>query len=75
MYPIALVRHSFFRWLEPFLDDLKQLVSVGDWNVILYPKMNKGRWGASGSSRCDSSLIDLLAEFNFVDRFHLDHPG
>ena len=36
-------------------------------------KIDKGRWGASGSGRCVSSLIDLLTEFDLVDRFRLDH--
>ena len=28
-----------------------------------------------GSDWCESSLIDLLDEHDFVDRFRLDHPG
>ena len=39
------------------------------------PKIDKGGQGASGSDRCESSLIDLLAKHDLVDRFCLDHPG
>ena len=35
-------RRSFFRLLEPFLDDLKRLVLVGDWNAVLDPKIRPG---------------------------------
>ena len=41
-------RYSFFRRLEPFLDNSKQLVLVGDWNVILDPKIDKGEQRARG---------------------------
>ena len=68
-------RLSFSRRLEPFLDDSKRLVLVGDLNAILDPKIEKGGRGARGSERCESSLIDFLAEFDFIDRFRLDHPG
>ena len=67
-------RRSFFWRLGPFLDNSKQLVLVGDWNAILDPKLDKGGRGASGSDRCKSSLIDLLADRSLVDRFRLDHP-
>ena len=66
-------RRSYFWWLGPFLDDPKQIVLVGDWNAILDPKIDKGNRGASGSARCESSLINLQAEFDLIDRFHLDH--
>ena len=46
---------------------------MGDWNVILDPNLDRGGRGASGSDRCESSLIDLLAKHDLVDRFHLDH--
>ena len=68
-------RRSFFRRLEPFLDDSKQLVLMGDWNAILDPKVDKGGRGARGLGRCESSLIDFLTELDFIDRFRLDHPG
>ena len=68
-------RRSFFRRLGPFLDDLKRTVLVGDWNAILDAKIDKGCLGASGSARCESSLIDLLTEFDLMDRFRLDHLG
>ena len=68
-------RRSFFWQLEPFLDDLKRLVLMGDWNAILDPKVDKGGRGTSGLGRCESSLIDFLAEFDLIDRFRLDHPG
>ena len=47
---------------------------MGDWNAIFDPKLNKGRQDARGLYSCESSLIDLLAEFDLVDRFHPDHP-
>ena len=34
-------RRSFFRRLEPFLDNSKWVVLVGDWNAILDPKLDK----------------------------------
>ena len=68
-------RCSFFRRLGLFLDDPKWTVLEGDWNVILNPKIDKGGWGANGSGRCESSLIDLMAKFDLIDRFHLDHLG
>ena len=37
----AVERVSFFCRLAPFLDNLKQLVLMGDWNVILDPKIDK----------------------------------
>ena len=67
-------RRSFFQRLRSFLDASKRTVLVGDWNVILNPNIYTG-WGASRLGRCDSSLINLLAEFDLIDRFHLDHPG
>ena len=54
-------RRSFFRRLGLFLDDSKQIVLMVDWNVILDPKLVKGGRGASGSDRCESGLIDLVA--------------
>ena len=68
-------RRSFFRRLEPFLDDPKRRVLVGDWNAIINPKIDKGGRGARESGRCNSSLIDLLAEFYLADGFRLDYPG
>ena len=29
------------RWLESFLDDLKRIVQVGDWNAILDTKIDR----------------------------------
>ena len=68
-------RHSFLWWLGPFLDDSKWLLLMDDWNAILDPKLDKDRRGASGSDRWESSLINLLVEFDLVDRFRLDYPG
>ena len=68
-------RHSFFWQLEPFLDHLKRLVLMGDWNAILDPKLDKGGRGASGLETCESSPIDFLAEFDLINRFRLDHSG
>ena len=67
MRPFLLARDA------PFSDDSKWLVLVGDWNVIL-DKIDKGRRDASGLGRCKSSLIDLLAKFDLINRFCLDHP-
>ena len=39
---------------------------MGDWNVILDPKLDKGGRDASGLDRCESSLIDLLANHDLV---------
>ena len=64
---------SFGGWSR-FLDDSKRLVLIGDWNAILDPKVDKGRRGARGLGRCESSLIDFFAEFDLIDRFRLDHP-
>ena len=34
-------RRSFFWRLEPFFDDLKRIILVGDWNAIFDPKIDK----------------------------------
>ena len=68
-------RRSFFRQLEPFLDDRKRIILVGDWNTILDPKIDKAGRGISGSDRCESCLIDLMARYDLVDRFRVDHSG
>ena len=41
MVNITDERRFFFQWLRLFLDDLGWLVLVGDWNVILDPKINR----------------------------------
>ena len=71
---IAAKRVSFYWWLAPFLDDRKRLVLMGDWNVILDPKIDRVRRGPRWSGRCESILIDFMALHNLVDRFRLDHP-
>ena len=68
-------RRSFHRRLEPFLGGSKRLILMGDWNAILDPKVDKDGRGARRLERCESSLIDFLAEFDLIDRFRLDHPG
>ena len=68
-------RVPFFRWLAPFLDDMKRLVLMGDWNAILDPKIDKVGRGASRLGRCESRLAGLVTHHNLVDRFRLDHPG
>ena len=70
---IAAERRPFFRRLGPFLNDQKWLVLVGDWNVTFDSYLDRGGWGANGSDRYESSLIDLLAVHDLVDRFCLDH--
>ena len=67
-------RRYCFRWLEPFLNNSKQWVLMGDWNAILDHKVDKGERSARGMGRCESSLIDFLAEFDLIDRFRLNHP-
>ena len=71
----AVKRVSFFRRLAPFLDDPKRLVLMDDWNAILDPKIDKVVRGASRLGRCESSLIDLMARHDLVDRFCLDPQG
>ena len=68
-------KRSFFRLLGPFLNDSKRLVLTGDWNGILDAKLDRGGQGANGSDRCESGLINWLAEYELVDRFRLHHPG
>ena len=48
---------------------------MGDWNAILDPKIDKVGWGDSGLGRCESSLVGLVASYDLVDKFRLDHPG
>ena len=65
----------FFQQLVLFLDNLKELVLVGHWNAFLDPKINRVRLSTRGSDKCESSLINLIAQLNLVDRFHLDYQG
>ena len=37
-----------------------------DWNAILNLKIDMVGRGASGSGRCESSLIDFMARHDFV---------
>ena len=67
-------RVSFFHWLAPFLDDPKWLVLMGDWNVILDPKIDKVGQGASRLGRCENSQVDFMARHDLIDRIRLDHP-
>ena len=62
----AAERRPFFRRLG----SSKRTVLVGDWNAILDLRKR-----LVGSGRCDSSLINLLAKFDLIDRFRLDQPG
>ena len=71
---MAAERVPFFRRLEPFLDDRKRLVLMGDWNAILDPKIDKVGRGSSRLGRCESSLVGLLTRHDLVDRFRLDQP-
>ena len=70
----AAERRPFFRRLGSFLDASKRTVLVGDWNAILDPNIDRAGRGASGSGRCDSSLVNFLAELDLIDRYRLDHP-
>ena len=58
---IVSERVSFFRRLAPFLDDPKQIVLMGDWNVFFDLKKDRVGRGARGSGRCESSLINFMA--------------
>ena len=63
-------RVSFFRQLERFLNESKQLVLIGDWNAILDPKIDEvGRVG-----RCKSSLVGLMTRHDLVNRFYSGSP-
>ena len=64
----------FFGRLAPLLNDPKLLVLVGDRNAIFHCDIDKVGRGASRGGRCESSLIDLMAWRDLVDRFRLDHP-
>ena len=55
---IAAERVSFFRRLAPFLHDAKRQVLEGDWNAILDLKIDTVGWGAKGTGKSESSLID-----------------
>ena len=68
-------RHPFFWQLGSFLDASKRTVLVGDWNAILDPKIDWADRGANGLGRCESSLVNFLAEFELIDWYRLDHPG
>ena len=72
---IAVERAFFFCQLAPFQDDSKRLMLMGDWNVILDPKIDKVGRGASRLGRCESSLVGLMTSHDLIDRFRLDHPG
>ena len=48
---------------------------MGDWNAILDTKIDKVGRGVSRLGMCESSLINLIARHDLVDRFRLDHPG
>ena len=71
---IAAEMVPFFFQLAPFVDDPIQIVFVGDWNAILDPKIDRVGSGATGSGRCESSLIDFMTCHNLVNRFRLEHP-
>ena len=71
----AAERCPFFRRLVSFLDASKRTVLVGDWNAILYTKIDGTCRGASGSGRCVGRLVNFWAEFDLIDRYRLDQPG
>ena len=48
---------------------------MGDWNAILDPKIDRVGRGVRESGRCESSLIDMMARHDLLNRFRLDHPG
>ena len=70
---IAAERIFFFQQLALFLDNLKWIVLMGDWNVILDPKIYWVRSRAKDSGIRESNLIDFMACHDLVDRFCLDH--
>ena len=71
---IVAERVSFLLRLAPFLDDLKRLVLMGDWNAILDPKINKVGRGASWLGRCESSLVGLMTRHDLVDEVSSGSP-
>ena len=66
---IASESVSFFQRLTQFLDDQRRRVFAGDWNVILDPKIDRVERGVRRYGRCESSLVNLMAHHDFVDRF------
>ena len=65
-------RVCLFRLLTPFLDDLKRIVLVVDWNGIFDPKNRIGReTGESGMY--ENSMPHFRARYSLVDKFRLDH--
>lgn len=58
--------------LGPFLVDSFPLVLMGDWNVTLSPKIDRGQ-GDSGRTSGDLSLVNLIGKFGFVERYRVDH--
>ena len=65
---------SFLQQLAPFLDNMHRIVFVVDWNAILDRKIDRVGRGVRGSGRYESSLINLMARHDLVDRFCLNHP-
>ena len=47
---------------------------MDDLNAIFDPKIDKVGWGASRLGRCESSLVDLMARHDLVDKFSSGSP-
>ena len=43
--------------------------------MILDSNTDRIGWGSSRLDSCESNLIDLMAQHDFIDRFCLDDPG
>ena len=70
-------RRNFLTTLEPYLTDPKRTISVGDWNSILDPEIDragKGNGGNGWSGNPDDTLINFIAEHRLVDRYRHEHP-
>ena len=67
-------RRSFFM-VGSFLSNPERVVQIEDWNAILVFKLHRFRSRGRGYVKCESSLVDLIAEQYLVNRFRLDHLG
>ena len=72
---IAVERFLFFLAVGAVPRLSKAASFMGEWNAMIDPKIDKVGRGAWRLGRCESSLVDLMARDDLVDRFCLDHPG
>ena len=69
---VFLFHDFFFRRIFPFVKSWKQLVLVGDWNVILDPNIDQGK--LNRLNNLDARYFrDFAVRFDLVDKFdHVD---